>query len=63
MLGLSFPASAMLDSHLGIAFPLPFTLSGIGMLLMGVAFLVRVGYKLHYFVRKSAPNISSSQIG
>jgi hypothetical protein len=34
MLGLSFPASAMLDSHLGMGFTLPFTLSGIGMLLL-----------------------------
>jgi len=41
MLGLSFPASAMLDSHLGIVFPLPFTLSGIGMLLIRAVLLIR----------------------
>ncbi len=41
MLGLSFPTSAMLDSYLGMAFPLPFALSGIGMLLIGAVLLIR----------------------
>lgn len=41
MLGLSFPTSAILDIYIGITFPIPFALSGNGMLLIGALLLIR----------------------